>query len=130
MKEYVCNLSTNFSDMWQVDVEVNIDDVYFVWINNLVTALTVTPEFNIEDSTRGNVGIITKYNHLKNEVIMIFFKIINGNGMKTLYEHYTMADHHSNSVMNFDYTVKGIHKIRCNSSGKLKLPKDFVNTSV
>lgn len=136
MKEYVYNLSTNFADEWWADIEANIDDTYFVWINDSGTTPTAISEFyyriynpylwaefNTEGSTGANAATIADYNHIHTITRIpnnpatdnggdygIFAQIINGNGVKTLYEHYAMADHHKNSMMNFDYTVKGIHK--------------------
>ncbi len=79
-------------------------------------------EFNTEGSTGANQGTIADYNHIHTITRIpnnpttdnggdngIFAQIINGNGVKTLHEHYALADHHSKSLMKFDYTVKGIH---------------------
>ncbi|UXP30631.1 DUF3500 domain-containing protein [Reichenbachiella agarivorans] len=134
MKEYVYNLSTNFADVWWADIMIHIDDTYLVWINDSETTPTATSEFyyriynpylwvefNTEGSTGANSGTIADYNHIHTITRIpnnpatdnggdygIFAQIINDNGVKTLYEHYALADHHNESIMKFDYTVKGI----------------------
>ncbi|WP_405611531.1 DUF3500 domain-containing protein [Polaribacter sp. Asnod1-A03] len=45
MKEYVCNMSTSFADDWWADIMTNIDDTYFVWINDSGATPTTTSEF-------------------------------------------------------------------------------------
>ncbi len=136
MQEYVCNLSSPFANDWWADVLANIDDTYFVWINDSGTNPTATSElynriynpylwaeFNTEGSTGANQGTIEDYNHVHTITRVpnnpatdnggdygIFAHMINNNGVKTLYEHYAFADHHNKSIMKFDYTVKGIHK--------------------
>lgn len=97
----------------------NIDDTYFVWINDQGTTPTATSEFyyriynpylwaefNTKSSTGANAGTIADYNHIHtitripnnpstdNEVDYgIFAKMINDDGVKMLYEHYALADH-------------------------------------
>ncbi|WP_417600457.1 DUF3500 domain-containing protein [Owenweeksia hongkongensis] len=132
MKEYVYNMTTNFADVWWADIITNINDTYFVWINDAGTSPTATSEFyyriynpylwaefNTEGSTGANSGSIADYNHvhtitrIPNNLTTdnggdygIFASMINGNGPKTLYEHYAMANHHELSSFKFDYTVK------------------------
>lgn len=134
MKEYVYNLSTSFADAWWSDIVTNIDDTYFVWINDQGTTPTATSEFyyriynpylwaefNTEGSTGANAATIADYNHIHTITRIpnnpatdnggdygIFAQMINDNGVKTLYEHYALADHHNKSITKFDYTVKGI----------------------
>lgn len=134
MKEYVYNLTDNFADVWWADIMENIDDTYFVWINDSGTSPTATSEFyyriynpylwsefNTEGSTGANASTIADYNHVHTITRIpnnpstdnggdygIFALMINANGPKTLYEHYAMADHHNQSIMKFDYTVTGI----------------------
>lgn len=135
MKEYVYNLTDNFADVWWADITENIDDTYFVWINDSGTTPTATSEFyyriynpylwaeyNTEGSTGANSGTIADYNHVHTITRIpnnpatdnggdygIFAFLINQNGPKTLYEHYAMADHHQESSMLFDYSIKGMH---------------------
>ncbi|MCG1035411.1 DUF3500 domain-containing protein [Polaribacter sp. DS7-9] len=134
MKEYVYNLSTSFADVWWEDIMTNIDDTYFVWINDSVSTPTATSEFyyriynpylwvefNTEGSTGANSGTIADYNHIHTITRIpnnpstddggdygIFAEMINEGGVKTLYEHYALADHHNKSIVKFDYKVKGI----------------------
>ncbi|WP_199270252.1 DUF3500 domain-containing protein [Algibacter sp. L3A6] len=76
MKEYVYNLSDTFADVWWDDIITNIDDTYFVWIDN-VDAPTATSqfyyriynpylwaEFNTEDVTGANSNNIDDWNHV------------------------------------------------------------------
>ena len=135
MKEYVYNLSSTFADVWWADVMANIDDTYFVWINDSGTTPTATSEFyyriynpylwaefNTEGSTGANSSTIEGYEHVHTITRIpnnpttndggdygIFAMIINQNGPKTLFEHYAMADHHKTSEMNFDYKVTMPH---------------------
>lgn len=141
MKEYVYNLSTTFADVWWADITANIDDTYFVWINDASTTPTATSEFyyriynpylwaefNTEGSTGANSATIPDYNHVHTITRIpnnpttdnggdygIFAQIINDNGVKTLYEHYALADHHNKSIMKFDYTVKGLENLHNHS---------------
>lgn len=134
MKEYVYNLSTTFADVWWEDIMTNIDDTYFVWINDSGSTPTATSEFyyriynpylwaefNTEGSTGANSSTIADYNHVHTITRIpnnpttdnggdygIFAQMINNNEVKTLFEHYALADHHNKSIMKFDYTVKGI----------------------
>ncbi|TXF88444.1 DUF3500 domain-containing protein [Neolewinella aurantiaca] len=135
MKEYVYNMTTSFADAWWADIMTNIDDTYFVWINDTNTSPTSTSEFyyriynpylwsefNTEGSTGANAATIPDYNHVHTITRIpnnpatddggdygIFAQMINGNGVRTLYEHYASADHHKASEMNFDYSVKIPH---------------------
>lgn len=134
MKEYVYNLSTSFADVWWADIMENIDDTYFVWINDTGTSPTATSEFyyriynpylwaefNTEGSTGANANSIADYNHVHTITRIpnnpstdnggdygIFAQMINENGVKTLYEHYALANHHTKSIIKFDYNVKEI----------------------
>lgn len=136
MKEYVYNLTGSFADVWWEDIVNNMDDTYFVWINDTGTTPTATSEFyyriynpylwaefNTEGSTGANSGSIADYNHIHTITRIpnnpstdnggdygTFALMINQNGPKTLYEHYAMADHHKESSMLFDYSVKGTHQ--------------------
>ncbi|GAA5219918.1 DUF3500 domain-containing protein [Membranihabitans marinus] len=131
MKEYVYNLTDNFANVWWEDIMANIDDTYFVWINDSGSTPTATSEFyyriynpylwaeiNTEGSTGANSGSIADYNHVHTITRIpnnpstdnggdygIFAEMINQDGPKTLYEHYAMADHHKSNSMHFDYTV-------------------------
>ncbi len=132
MKEYVYNLTDSFADVWWTDIMDNIDDTYFVWINDTGTTPTATSEFyyriynpylwaefNTEGSTGANAATIADYNHVHTITRIpnnpttdnggdygIFAYLINQDGPKTLLEHYALADHHKQSTFKFDYTIK------------------------
>lgn len=128
MQEYVYNLTTTFADEWWADIMANVDDTYFVWIDEVGNPTTTSPfyyriynpylwvEFNAENALGGGGA---DYNHIHTITRIpnnpstenggdygIFAQIINDSGVKTLYEHYAMADHHSVSKMFFDYKVR------------------------
>tara|TARA_R110000868_G_scaffold121812_1_gene322959 strand:+ start:38457 stop:39773 length:1317 start_codon:yes stop_codon:yes gene_type:complete len=131
MKEYVYNLSDNFADEWWQDIMDNIDDTYFVWINDSGSSPTASSEFyyriynpylwaefNTEGSTGANSGSIADYNHVHTITRIpnnpttdnggdygIFAMMINQDGPKTLFEHYALAEHHKDNQMHFDYDV-------------------------
>lgn len=139
MKEYVYNMTTTFADEWWSDIMANIDDTYFVWIDEVGNPTTTDPfyyrvynpylwvEYNAENALGGGGA---DYNHVHTITRIpnnpstsnggdygIFAQIINDNGVKTLYEHYALADHHNKSVMKFDYIVKGINTHHQHSHG-------------
>lgn len=134
MKEYVYTLTDTYADVWWTDVMANIDDTYFVWIDNVDTPTATSQfyyriynpylwaEFNTEDVTGASEQYLEDWNHVHTITRIpnnpttdnggdygIFALMINQNGPKTLYEHYAMADHHSKSAINFDYIVKKAH---------------------
>ncbi len=124
MQVYVYNLNAPFADIWWADVMENMDDTYFVWIDDVETPSATTQfyyriynpslwvEYNSEDSVGGD---IEEWNHVHTITRIpstsgggdygIFAKAINGNGPSTLLEHYAMADHHALSETHFDYTL-------------------------
>lgn len=131
MQEYVYNLSTSFADVWWADVMNNIDNTYFVWIDEVDDPSTTSPfyyriynpylwiEYNCENALGGGGA---DYNHVHTITRIpnnpstddggdygVFAQIINGGSVKTLYEHYAMADHHQASHMLFDYKVQLPH---------------------
>lgn len=118
MKEYVYNLTGSFADVWWDDIEANIDDTYFAWIDGVDTPDSeskfyyriynpyVWIEFNTEDVTGANANNIDDWNHvhsitrvpstgLSGGDYSIFANIINNAGPKMLSDHYAMADHHN-----------------------------------
>ncbi len=131
MQEYVYNLSPTFADQWWADITTNLEDTYFVWINDEANPTTTSPfyyriynpyvwiEYNAENALGGGDA---DYNHVHTITRIpnspatanggdygIFALLINQNGVRTLYEHYAMADHHKMSEMLFDYTVNIPH---------------------
>lgn len=127
MQEYVYNLNTIFADQWWSDIMANINDTYFVWLDNVDTP-TATSQFYyriynpylwVEYNMESPVGQgLADYNHVHTITRIpnnpatddggdygIFAQIINAGGPKTLYGHYAMADHHKLSEIKFDYTV-------------------------
>lgn len=132
MQEYVYNMETTFADAWWTDIMANIDNTYFVWIDEVENPTTTTPfyyriynpylwvEYNSENALGGGGA---DYNHVHTITRIpnnpsttnggdygIFAQIINEGNVKTLYEHYAMADHHKASEMLFDYNVKMPHE--------------------
>lgn len=130
MKEYVYNLADTFADVWWSDVEANIDDTYFVWIDDVdapdaesqfyyrVYNPYLWAEFNTEDVTGANSDNIEDWNHIHTITRIpnnsssenggdygIFASIINDGGPTTLLEHYASVDHHALSSVNFDYSL-------------------------
>ncbi|WP_051941673.1 DUF3500 domain-containing protein [Maribacter forsetii] len=131
MQEYVYNLTDSFADVWWTDIMENIDDTYFVWINDSDSTPTATSqfyyriynpylwaEFNTEGSTGANSSTIADYNHVHTITRIpnnpttdnggdygIFAYLINQDGPKTLLEHYVLADHHKASKLKFDYKL-------------------------
>ncbi|MEO9852566.1 MAG: DUF3500 domain-containing protein [Reichenbachiella sp.] len=128
MKEYVYNLNTTFAELWWADIMTNINDTYFVWLDNVETPTATTqfyyriynPYLWVEYNMESPVGQdLEDWNHVHTITRIpnnpetedggdygIFAQIINADGPKTLYEHYALADHHRLSEIKFDYTVK------------------------
>ena len=131
MKEYVYNLNTKFADIWWADVMANIDETYFVWLDNVETPSTKTQfyyriynpylwaEFNVEPPVEKSIEL---WNHAHSITRIpnnptttnggdygLFAQIINNGGVRTMYEHYMSADHHKESQLFFDYKVEIPH---------------------
>lgn len=128
-REYVYNLNTQFADTWWSDIEANMDDTYFVWIDN-VDAPTATSQFYyriynpylwVEFNMENPVGDgLEDWNHVHTITRIpnnpatkhggdygVFAHMINQGGPATLYAHYALAEHHQNSLMPLDYRVNG-----------------------
>lgn len=43
MQEYVYNMTTTFADEWWADIMANLDDTYFVWIDEVDNPTTTSP---------------------------------------------------------------------------------------
>lgn len=127
MKEYVYNLTPTFADKWWNKVMENIDDTYFVWIDN-VDKPSITTQFYyriynpylwVEYDMENPFGRgVEDWNHVHTITripnnpttedggdYMIFANTVNQNGPQTLFEHYAMANHHKMSEISFDYTL-------------------------
>ncbi|MDG1730949.1 MAG: DUF3500 domain-containing protein [Polaribacter sp.] len=131
MQEYVYNLNTTFADQWWADIMTNIDDTYFVWLDNVTTPTDTTqfyyriynPYLWVEYNMENPVGQgLEQWNHAHTITRIpnnpatdnggdygIFAQMINQDGPKTIYEHYAMADHHKASEFTFDYKVVTPH---------------------
>lgn len=130
MKEYVYNLETEFADDWWADINANLSNTYFVWIDEVANPSATTqfyyriynPYLWVEYNMENPVGQgIQSHNHV-HTITRIpngpatansgdygrFAQLINKGGPSTLYEHYAMEAHHEHSDVKFDYTVKGI----------------------
>jgi hypothetical protein len=130
MKEYVYNLETEFADEWWVDINTNLSNTYFVWIDEVGNPSATTQfyyriynpylwvEYNMEDAVGQG---IQDHNHIHTITRIpngpatansgdygTFAQLINRGGPSTLYEHYALEAHHAHSSVKFDYTVKGI----------------------
>lgn len=127
MQEYVHTMTATFADQWWADINANIDETYFVWIDDVEQPTTTSPfyyrvynpylwiEYNAEDALGGGGA---DYNHV-HTITRIpnnpttdnggdygdFAQMINQGGPKTLFEHYAMANHHKESKIKFDYTI-------------------------
>lgn len=127
MQEYVNTMTASFANEWWADILTNMDDTYFVWIDDGSVPTATTPfyyriynpyvwiEYNAENALGGGGA---DYNHVHTITRIpnnpstndggdygIFASMINNNGPGTLYEHYAMADHHKVNEMKFDYKV-------------------------
>lgn len=130
MKEYVYNLNHTFADVWWNDINKNIQETYFVWIDNVEQPTNSSQfyyriynpylwvEFNTEDVTGANANNMESWNHIhtitripNNPVTNnggdygAFAQVVNKNNPMTLFGHYTHADHHHDSPMFFDYEI-------------------------
>lgn len=135
MKDHVYNLSDTFAADWWTDIEANIDDTYFtlILVDGDVPSTEsqfyyriynpyLWAEFNTEDSTGQNASTVDDWNHVHSITRIpnnpttdnggdygTFALMMNNSSTKTLYEHYANADHHSKSLLIFDYKVVGLH---------------------
>ena len=131
MQEYVYNLTTTFADVWWADITANLDDTYFVWIDEAGNPTTTSPfyyriynpylwvEYNSENALGGGGA---DYNHVHTITRIpnnpsttnggdygIFAQIINDGGVKFLSQHYQRANHHKDSKTKLDYHLKEHH---------------------
>ena len=130
MKEYVYNLNHTFADVWWSDINKNINDTYFIWIDNVEQPTNTSQfyyriynpylwvEFNTENVTGANANNMEPWNHI-HTITRIpnnpatnnggdygdFAQVVNKNNPMTLFEHYAHADHHHDSQMFFDYEI-------------------------
>ena len=127
MREFVYNLNPVFADIWWADVLANIDDTYFVWLDNVDSPSATTPfyyriynpylwaEYNMEPPVGDGVE---EWNHAHTITRIpnnpstknggdygIFAQTINQGGPSTLLEHYLSVDHHKTAEFHFDYQV-------------------------
>lgn len=124
MKAYVYNLQTPFADLWWADIMSEIDDTYFVWIDEAdeLTNLSFyyyriyNPHVWIEYNVEAQVGdAVEEGNHAHSITRVpstsnggdygIFARAINRNGPRTLLEHYASVDHHRLNEFQFDYQL-------------------------
>ena len=131
MKEYVYNLNTEFADTWWKDIMANIDNTYFIWLDNVQTPTTTTqfyyriynPYLWVEYNMENPVGRgLERWNHIHTITRIpnnpatknggdygIFAKRVNKDDIQFLAQHYTGADHHKKSVYLFDYRIQSKH---------------------
>ena len=124
IKVYVYNLATPFADIWWAEIMANIDDTYFVWIDDVDSPTTFAtiyyriynPHVWIEYNVEGVIGNnVEAGNHVHTITRIpstatggdygIFARVINGNGPRTLLEHYAAVDHHALNLIHFDYQL-------------------------
>lgn len=134
MKDHVYNLSDSFAADWWADIEANIDDTYFtlILVDGDVPSTEsqfyyriynpyLWAEFNTEDSTGQNASTVDDWNHVHSITRIpnnpntdnggdygTFALMMNSSSVKTLYQHYAMEDHHSQTLDMFDYKVVGM----------------------
>lgn len=111
IKSYVYNLESEFADIWMKDIDEGINDTYFVWIGGTTDKDSIyyrvfNPAVWIEFNDEGRSG--GSPNHIHTIV-----RSPNGNDYgifalnrvpKTLWEHYTLADH-ENDKESFDNII-------------------------
>ena len=109
IKTYVYNLEAEFANIWMTDIDVGLDDTYFVWIggttpNDPIYYRVFNPavwiEFNNE-SGLDHIHTIIRSPDGKDYGIFAL-----NHGPKTLLEHYASADHHKVIHELFDYHIK------------------------
>ena len=106
IKTYVYNLETEFADIWMADIDAGLDDTYFVWIGG--TAINDPIYYRVF-----NPAVWIEFNNESGlDHIHTIIRAPNGNDYgifalnrtsKTLWEHYTSADHHDVIDGLFDY---------------------------
>ncbi|MDE0684487.1 MAG: DUF3500 domain-containing protein, partial [Candidatus Poribacteria bacterium] len=97
IKTYVYNLETEFADVWMADIDVGIDNTYFVWIggtaiNDPIYYRVFNPAVWIEFNHEGGLDHIHTITRAPNGNDYGIFAL--NHGTKTLFEHYASADHH------------------------------------
>ena len=97
IKTYVYNLETEFADVWMADIDVGIDNTYFVWIggtaiNDPIYYRVFNPAVWIEFNHEGGLDHIHTITRAPNGNDYGIFAL--NHGPKTLFEHYASADHH------------------------------------
>lgn len=127
MQEYVYNMQSSFADQWWSDILANIDDTYFVWLDDVETPNATTQfyyriynpylwiEYNMEAPVGGGLDA---WNHVHTITRIpngpatdaggdygIFAQLVNDGGPKTLFEHYAQAAHHQPGPRRFDGAV-------------------------
>ena len=119
IKTYVYNLETEFADIWMTDIDVGLDNTYFVWIGGTTTDAPIyyrvfNPAVWIEFNNEGGAGGGRGGNNLDH--IHTITRAPNGRdygifalnlGPKTLLEHYALEDHHKVIDELFDYRITG-----------------------
>ena len=109
IKTYVYNLEAEFANIWMTDIDVGLDDTYFVWIggttpNDPIYYRVFNPavwiEFNNE-SGLDHIHTIIRSPDGKDYGIFAL-----NHGPKTLLEHYASADHHKVIHELFDYRIE------------------------
>lgn len=127
IKTYVYNLETEFADVWMADINVGLDDTYFVWMGGTTTNdpiyyrvfnPAVWIEFNNEGGVGGRRDRRSRGSYLDH--IHTITRAPNGKdygifalnqGPKTLLEHYILEDHHKTSDKLFDYSIANLKNV-------------------
>jgi len=110
IKTYVYNLETEFADVWMADIDVGIDNTYFVWIggtaiNDPIYYRVFNPAVWIEFNHEGGLDHIHTITRAPNGNDYGIFAL--NHGTKTLFEHYASADHHKVIHGLFDDRIQG-----------------------
>ncbi|MYA69302.1 DUF3500 domain-containing protein [Candidatus Poribacteria bacterium] len=110
IKTYVYNLETEFADVWMADIDVGIDNTYFVWIggtaiNDPIYYRVFNPAVWIEFNHEGGLDHIHTITRAPNGNDYGIFAL--NHGPKTLFEHYASADHHKVIHGLFDDRIQG-----------------------
>ena len=109
IKTYVYNLEAEFADIWMADIDAGLDDTYFVWIggtmpNDPIYYRVFNPAIWIEFNNESGLDHIHTITRSPNGKDYGIFAL--NHGPKTLFEHYTSADHHKVIHELFDYHIE------------------------
>ena len=109
IKTYVYNLEAEFANIWMTDIDVGLDDTYFVWIggtmpNDPIYYRVFNPAIWIEFNNESGLDHIHTIIRSPDGKDYGIFAL--NHGPKTLFEHYASTDHHKVIHELFDYHIE------------------------